>query len=240
MEEQDVNPKKQIYWLLLVIVFIGCAGSAIYVLRGFWDITDTMLRFPVPGTYTVNLAEPGRYYIYHEYHSVIAGEAFSAKPRPAKDFAITVQNPGKEQVKLYPNKYIYYSIGGMDGTSLLYFDAKTTGKYTFSANYAPGIKVERTVMALGGNTAEKSNRTFINGVDIFLNTLLVTIVFWFSIFFARLYSKRKLSSKMSSTMKRKTVYNQVFGKDKAKEPGKTKEAPTESRAERRRKQKGKK
>ncbi|MBI5814016.1 MAG: hypothetical protein HZB29_00210 [Nitrospinae bacterium] len=199
MTEQDVTPKKEVYLIIILVMFMGALVAAVIVVRGFWNVQDTTRREFVPGSLTMKIDEPGRYYVYHEHKSIIKGESIIAKPGFPAGFSFSVKDPAGNSVIVYPNKLLKYFMGGMEGVSHGYFDAAAAGVYMVNVSSSTPVNPgERFVMSAGGNVPALTNKAFINGVDTFLATMALSILLWTAIFAARRIAKKKIYAKIES------------------------------------------
>ncbi|MBW3666802.1 MAG: RDD family protein [Actinobacteria bacterium] len=141
-------PSRWWYALAGLISVAGLATAGVLVVRMLGEVPDTLTRVVVPGEAVVDLAEPGTYTIYHEYHSVVDARVYSSGGE-LSSLRVTLETFDGRPVNLdSPGGTFEYAIGGRSGVAVLTFRAQEPGTYRMTAHYPAGEGPE-AVLAVG-------------------------------------------------------------------------------------------
>jgi hypothetical protein len=137
-------------FLLAGMVFVIFTGMFVYFLvTGIKDMTESLQRFTVPGTAVLELTEPGKYTLYHEFSGTIEGERYFTTHFPSYELTIRSIDTDREIFTSPASVSEKYNFKDQQGTSLLNFEIKEPGKYEFTFIYRNGDINPLTVLAVG-------------------------------------------------------------------------------------------
>ncbi len=126
------------YWLAGLVFLAGLlAGGWLIYQAVVMMLQDDMERLVVPGRIEFQVAEPGRYRIYHEYRGTVDGRTYRNDRSPPSGLNTTVTDPDGRLMELRsPAGEMTYSVGDdRAGVKLWSFDAERVGVYSLEAAY---------------------------------------------------------------------------------------------------------
>jgi hypothetical protein len=144
--------KLQNRWLVLLgVLLLAVAGGCVALaVAGFWTMmTDLPTPLLMPGTQTVQLAQPGPQIIAYESQSVVGGQAVSSS-QPHPSIQATVVGPDGQPVVVRASATSYtYSFGSRAGEALFEFTADQPGQYELTATASGPGAGQPFVLAVG-------------------------------------------------------------------------------------------
>jgi len=170
MQEQ-VKPGRWIYWLAAGIFIIGLVvfisvvsnmmkelpGAAGSMMSSAMSMGASLDRFVVPGDVEISVTEPGRYVIYHEHRSLVAGKTYAGPPT-TPPVTVTVVNTDTAAPITISRSVMNetYSYPDYEGRGEWEFDAPAAGAYRVAATFT-GATTTPVVLAVGrGIVPEKA------------------------------------------------------------------------------------
>lgn len=154
MNEMDISPSIWRYGLALLIVIVGFAAFAWYLLSGISGSLGGLTQMAAPGEIELDLGEPGEYTIFYENESYFDGRFYiTAGQIPGLDIAVVEKASGRRLQTYPPAGSSTYNIGGRSGQSVMAFRADVAGIYVMNASYPsePGPEV---ILAVGKDILE--------------------------------------------------------------------------------------
>lgn len=142
-----------------ITIIIAGLLSIVFLIIGFvkGSEKDTS-RIVVPGEQAINLTKPGAYTIFYEFRSIVNGKSYITESNlVGLRCALVNISSGKEVLLLEPSGYTHYNNWAREGTSVLEFKIKKTGKYQFAGWYEKGKTGEKVVLAI----SPENGRSFI-------------------------------------------------------------------------------
>ena len=136
------------YAVAALLFVVGMAGLGWVVWSGLSGIGDLIVRFVVPGSGELTLAEAGMYTIFHEEESVIDGRVYNVPTIDGLTVTVTEEADGATVPVRSPGVHMTYTIGGHSGVSVFAFEAVRPGRYRLTGAYDGGRTAPRTVLAV--------------------------------------------------------------------------------------------
>lgn len=131
------------YWIGGALVAAAFIGAAAWVVLAFVNQVNGFQRMTVPGTATVQVAQPGTRVVYHESTRAAS---------PPGQLVIRVTGPAGEPVTVSAYhgdmRYDVPGVAGRAGRAIASFQAVAAGNYRISAD--PGARGGGT-LAIGGD-----------------------------------------------------------------------------------------
>jgi len=118
------------------LVVLGIVGAVLMIYMSVRSLSEGLTRFRLPGKSEQQLAEAGKYTIYHEHRSHFDGQSYSTMGQ-ISGLKITVRNKttGESIPVTRPAMSSNYSLGARQGFAVLTFRVKTPGTYVISGAY---------------------------------------------------------------------------------------------------------
>jgi hypothetical protein len=133
---------------------LGGVAFGLSLAAGIQGLTGNLQRMVMPRSYFVTLPEAGKYVIFHEYQSSVAGRVFATNNIDLSGMRVSlVARATGDQVRLVPLSASYSYSSGVSGVSLIEFEIRKPGVYHFSAWYERGTGPE-VVLAIGRGFGE--------------------------------------------------------------------------------------
>ncbi|MEW6717215.1 MAG: hypothetical protein AB1345_06920 [Chloroflexota bacterium] len=156
MTDKKIKPSRGYYVLAFLILVAGCFIAVLIPVisaRGsLQEITQTnaeLRRVIMPGVEEIELANPGKYTVYHEYQTVLEGRVYtSPETIPGLECSLVSKASGAQITLSAPTVSSTYTVGGRKATSILEFNIDQPGRYIFSCSLA-GMQVRPVVLAIG-------------------------------------------------------------------------------------------
>ena len=150
MTEQTIKPGRWPYLLALLILLAAIGMLVINIRKAAGSIGGDDLRVAVPGSKVLTLKETGKYNLYHESPSQLAGKAYGQVGWPTNLTVKLVAKEGGEEIALEPaTSKTTYTINNRAGVSVLVFKIDKAGQYELSGAYPEGEDGPETVLAVG-------------------------------------------------------------------------------------------
>jgi hypothetical protein len=141
--------KSPVWFVVAALVAIaGFVGAYFYLMPRIGSLDSRLMQVVMPGSATLNLADPGEYTIYHEQKAVVDGRYYASTT--ADGLTLRLESATGAAVPLrQPATNSSYSIGNRAGTSIFAFTVTTPGTYRLSGTLAGGRSEPRIVLAVG-------------------------------------------------------------------------------------------
>lgn len=128
-----------------VVALGGIAVAALLVWR-FFSTHEPPQRFLAPGVAGVEIAQPGRHIVWHEYRTMLEGTAFDLPPQLPHGVRLELRAPDGASVETEPAS-VTAKWGSVERAAVVAFEATAPGRYTVIARGdAP-----RFVLAVGAD-----------------------------------------------------------------------------------------
>ena len=185
MNNRDISHSVWRYGLALLIVFVGFAAFAWYLLSGISSTFGGLTQMAAPGEAELNLSGPGEYTIFYENRSYYDGIFYmTSEQMPALQIEVVEKASGRNLQTYPPPSSSTYSVGGRSGQSIMAFRAEAAGIHVINASYPsePGPKV---VLAIGKGILEDMLGMIMISLALILGTLLIAAVITYTTFKGR-------------------------------------------------------
>lgn len=141
------RPTAMWYAIGALVIIGGVVWSVVGAVRDVSGVTNTFVRFVVPGSTDLRIKQPGAYTLYYEYRSVLDGEIFATGYNT--DIKCTlISNASRAPISIEPALFrAEYEFGGRAGKSIAQFTAPTADTYVLNCAYPVGTG-ERIVLAV--------------------------------------------------------------------------------------------
>ena len=152
--------------------------------RDFIAMRDDLTRVVVPGEGDVTFAGAGKYTIFYESRSEVAGRRYAtSEDVPSLQVTLVSRTTG-EQASLTPVGPKYqYTVGGYQGRAILDARIDQPGTYELSASYPSGARGPQIVLAVGRNVLREgllrlaaAGAIFVAGTGIAVLIAVLTFV----------------------------------------------------------------
>lgn len=165
-----VNPLKILWGMLLILMGIGTFYLSLH--QANQSIHNGFKRFIIPGTFTVEVQEPGTYTIYHEFRSNFRGKSYLTPALP--QMKVSAENKiNHEPVKLSRvENPTEYEMGESQGRELYTFEVEKPMAVKVDVEWADGSEEPVTVFSVAGNFSQKMTEAFTRGI-LFLILFIV-------------------------------------------------------------------
>jgi hypothetical protein len=182
---ERIRPGRWYYGLAFLILVLGGVVFGLSLAAGIQGVAGNLQRMVMPRSYFITLPEAGKYTIFHEYRSSVAGKVFATNNVDLSDMRVSlVAKATGEQVRLVPPSTSYSYSSGVSGTSMMEFDIRKPGIYQFSAWYARGAGPE-VVFAIGRGFGDRVWGTVAQSLAILLAAVGLSILTALVVFFKR-------------------------------------------------------
>ena len=162
--------------LAALVLIVGLLSVFWIVLRTAISAQGAIRPFVMPGTYQVDLPEPGTYTIYYEYESVVGNQTYSTgKTLPTGLTCEVLSQSTGSQVEVVPASGAAYKMGSRSGVSVFQFTIDEPGPYEFSAAYSDGRTAPPIVLALEKGLLASLLTTVLAGFAICFGSLALAV-----------------------------------------------------------------
>ncbi len=185
-----VKPGRWCYGLSFLILVAGIVAFAVSLAGGIQGFAGSMQRMVMPRSYFITLPEAGRYVIFHEYQSSVAGRTFATGSVNLSGMRVSLVGKATgEQVKLAPPSASYSYSSGVSGVSMMEFDATRPGLYQFTAWYDRGAGPE-VVLAIGRGSGDMMWGVIMRSLVVLFTAIALSIFTGIVLFLKRRKSPR--------------------------------------------------
>jgi len=118
---------------LIVGIAVFLTGALVVPLAFVWPILQedySGRQFLIPGSVEVEVAEPGRYYLWNDFQTVYEGKSYNRSKRIPDGLEITVATGDGETLPFESDASITASIGGSSRSSIGYVDVNAADRLT--------------------------------------------------------------------------------------------------------------
>ncbi len=117
-----------------VLFLLGIAAVPVLIVLPFLsERGGTHGRIHAPGTGVVEIAEPGRHFLWHEFEGTAYGRRHRAPEYLPADWTLTITDEDGTELSLAPDTSVSVTRGGTRKRSIAYFSVETPGKITINA-----------------------------------------------------------------------------------------------------------
>ena len=177
MMPQTIKPSRWYYLLSLLVIGLGVALFFVITFKGLSGITEKLAQMEAPGTTEMTFSEPGKYTLFYEHKSVIAGKVYDTGENLSGLWCTVVSKETNAPVPLVqPSISTSYEVGNRAGMSVLEFNIERPGVYQVSATYPENPEGQRIVLAVGQGVASRITATIIGGLATMFGSIVLAIV----------------------------------------------------------------
>jgi hypothetical protein len=167
MEQTKIKPSRWYYLFSLVIIGVGVACFAVFMVFSIGGATKSLQRVVMPGDWNITLQQPGKHTIFYEYRSVVNGRSYVTDQKLQGLRGVVVsRETGKELTLAPPPANISYE-SGVAGYAVMEFNVDRPGVYRFAAWYPQGSG-QQVVLAVGQGVGGTLTASILGGVAIML------------------------------------------------------------------------
>jgi len=129
----QTKPRRSTLWYLVAVIIVvaGLAAGSVMAWRGFAMIIHVE-QFVGPGRLSFEVTAPGDYTLWHDYHAVFEGRAYSTDKRLPDGVKFRVQGPSRP-VTVKGSNGATASIGNTERVAVAAFVAPEPGQYEIAA-----------------------------------------------------------------------------------------------------------
>lgn len=131
-----------------VLAVAGVVGGLAYMAPRLAAADKETIRVIVPGSAVIELDQPGRYIIFHEYRSVVDGRLYESRSVDGLQVTLEAEGSGAPVPLIPPGMSSQYEFGNRAGRSWLAFDIDRPGRFRLKASLANGATEPRQVLAI--------------------------------------------------------------------------------------------
>jgi hypothetical protein len=187
---QRIRPSRWYYGLAFLILVLGGLAFGLSLAAGIQGLTNNLQRMVMPRSYFVTLPQAGKYAIFHEYQSSVAGRVFATNNVDLSHMRVSlVARATGEQVRLSPPTTSYSYSSGASGVSMMEFDIRTPGLYQFSTWYERGTGPE-VVLAIGKGSGENMWGVVAQSLVLLFGAIALSVLTVLVVFFKRRKARR--------------------------------------------------
>ena len=185
-----ITPGRWYYGLAFLILVLGGVAFGLSLAAGIQGATGNLQRMVMPRSYFITLPETGKYTIFHEYRSSVAGKVFATDNTNLSGMRVSlVAKATGEQVRLVSPSASYSYSSGVSGTSMMEFYIRKPGIYQFSAWYERGAGPE-VVFAIGRGFGDEMWGAVAQSLAILFTAVGLAILAALVVFFKRRKARR--------------------------------------------------
>jgi len=164
--------------LIIVSILIFSFGIGFFIfflMQKIKDLTEDMVRIPMPESVRVTLEKQGTYTVFYEYKSIYDGKKiYSMTSSSNLELEIKEKETGKDIQLRRPTTNKRYSFQNRAGYGIYDFNIQKPGEYIFSGKLVSG-KDERVILAIGHGFTEKIMKIVISGLVVMFITIILGI-----------------------------------------------------------------
>lgn len=178
-----------VMWMALAAIIIlgGIGGFVYFLVTGLNDISESIIRVNVPGSYDLKLERAGVYTIFHETGNVAEGTVLD-EGGSIRGLNVKLESSNGEVVSVGPTSgSSNYSFGSKKGYSLMEFEIENPGQYKITASFVSGDPNRRPVITIIQGFMARLFKLIAVCIAILLGSILtgalivvLNLVFWFS------------------------------------------------------------
>jgi hypothetical protein len=195
MRTGKIKPSRWYYILSEAILVAGAVLYCVFFFILFFSIKENILQVVVPGAHRFRLHHAGRYVVYHEYRSIVAGETLSTDRDVIANLSLSIQDPNRAKeipVSPTPPDASYQFGSKRKAVSIFEFRIPNPGTYILSAKYTDGAGKPRVVL---GVARKLSERVLLPSIALTVYTVAIIGtsggIFWIT-FIKRRKAKRQM------------------------------------------------
>ncbi len=121
------------YVLAGTLALAGLAVAVGLVLRLIFGFPDPV-RFLAPGAAAFEVAEPGRYVLWHEHQTIFAGRSYDSPPELPAGIQFRLEDASGRAVSIRPGGGASWEVGATKRVTVAEFAARDTGRYSIAAD----------------------------------------------------------------------------------------------------------
>lgn len=176
MTGQETGPSRIYYGLAGIIFVAGWIFFGLFLFKNIRSIPDKLQQVVVPGSTEITLSNPGRYTIFHEYHSVVGSRVYSSKRNISGLECRLISKATRAEIPLSRSVASEtYNLGGRSGVSIFDFTIDQPGEYDFWAGYGETEDGPQTVLAIGQGFALDIVKTVFGGLAIVFGAIALSV-----------------------------------------------------------------
>jgi hypothetical protein len=153
MNNSNVQPSIWYYGLAVLIIIVGFAAFAGYLLSGISSTESGLMQMTAPGNAELDLKDTGEYTIFYESQSYFNGSVYDTGGQiPGLKIGVSEKASG-ETLATNMATGTTYSMGGRSGQSITAFKVERPGLYWINTSY-PKAQGPEVVLAVGKGFVE--------------------------------------------------------------------------------------
>lgn len=171
-----IKPSRLYYGIAVLIAAIGIALSVMLIINLITTVSSSSEQIVMPSSTDIELVDPGKYYIYYEYESVVDGKIYSTGSADVSGFRVFIVNKSNnENVELLtPIFNSNYSFSGRTGYSVFEFMIEEPGSYEITGHYEHGAG-EEIVLAIGKGFVGNMFASILGAIAILFGSTAICI-----------------------------------------------------------------
>ena len=152
MEYHRLKPGRRYYLLAILVLGAGIAYFAWSLHGGISKLAANMERVVLPGSFVVNLDQPGYYTMFYEYESEVGGRRYATGP-VLSGLLCELQSKENGNYLLLndASNLSEFAAGPHAGVSVFDFTVDAPGPYVLTAFYVEGQQGSNVVMSIAHN-----------------------------------------------------------------------------------------
>ncbi|MFH1092087.1 MAG: hypothetical protein V1742_11020 [Pseudomonadota bacterium] len=161
------------FFVLAGVVFFGGLGAGAYLLfSNLTGLGDQLIRLTVPVSQEIPLEGPGAYTVFLETPTVVEGRVVGDYGS-VQGLTVLVHTDQGQPIPVGPATMSQtYTFGGRRGVSLMSFEIQHSGRYRFTASFAPGVPAHPLTLTLSKGFVGRLFSTVLTFIGLVLFSIL--------------------------------------------------------------------